>query len=336
METDQPRKVALALGSGGARGYAHIGVIDEIRDRGWEIVGVAGTSMGSVIGGLYVTGTLDAYRAWVEDLNLRDVLKLLDPTIGGAGLMRAEKVMNRVRLHTGDVNIEDLPLPYTAVATDLISQKEVWFTRGDLVDAMRASIAIPSVFTPVHRDGMVLADGGLLNPVPVMALAAVRADAIIAVNLAGPSMRAEPLIVEDSAGPLSRIKLPSLPAMLEPRLASLLPRFRREADTLEDGAADRDLDADQQPTMSLRAMDVVDRSYTTLQSAVQRYRMAAYPPDVVVDVPSDVCGTMDFHRASEMIELGRTFAREAFDAWDSPGSALSSLSGEREHHDTGH
>lgn len=313
------KTVALALGSGGARGYAHIGVIDEVRERGWEIVGVAGTSMGAVIGGLYAANRLDEYRDWVTTLSRRDVLRLMDPTLGGAGMMRAEKVMGQVRLQTGDINIEDLAIPFTAVATDLISQREVWFTQGDLVDAMRASIAIPTVFTPVHRDGMVLADGGLLNPVPVAPLSNIRADATIAVNLGGPAMY-QGDDAPEPGGPslLPRLRLPSLPASLEPRLAALVPRFLRsghaddsEAD-LEDAEA---VEEARQAQVAMRTMDVVDRSLTVMQSAVRRYQLASFPPDVVIDIPADASGTLDFHRASELITLGKDKAAAAFDAW---------------------
>ncbi len=313
------KRVALALGSGGARGYAHIGVIDEVKRRGWEIVGVAGTSMGAVIGGLHAAGKLDDYRDWVTTLSRRDVLRLMDPTIGGAGMLRAEKVMGRVRLQTGDVAIEDLPIPFTAVATDLISQREVWFTEGDLVDAMRASIAIPTVFTPVHRDGMVLADGGLLNPIPVAPLSNVRADAIIAVNLGGAAMYQGEDAPEPGGPPLlPKLRLPSLPASLEPKIAALIPRFRRSGsdDDTEHAPDDAEsVEEARQAQIAMRTMDVVDRSLTVMQSAVRRFQLASFPPDLLIDIPADASGTLDFHRASELIELGREKAVAAFDAW---------------------
>ncbi len=313
MTQTEPRRVALALGGGGARGYAHIGVIEAVQERGWEIVGVAGTSMGAVVGGLHAAGKLDAYRKWVVTLSRRDVLRLMDPTLGGAGMLRAEKVMDRVRHYTGHVNIEDLRIPFTAVAADLISQREVWFTTGDLVDAMRASIAIPTVFTPVTRNGMVLADGGLINPVPVVALANVRADAVIAVDLAGPPMNLAETEEYGGHGLLPKLRLPRLPASVEPAIASLFARSRRGADPLHD---DDDAEAERQAQVAMRTMDVVDRSLAILQATVKKYRMVSFPPDVTVEVPADACGTLDFHRAPELIALGRERARAVFDAWD--------------------
>lgn len=298
--------MALALGSGGARGYAHIGVIDEIKARGWEIVGIAGSSMGAVVGGLYAAGGLDGYRDWVTSLGRRDVLRLMDPTVRGAGILRASKVMSVVRTYVGDVDIQDLPVPYTAIAVDLVSQREVWFTSGPLMEAMRASFAIPSVFTPLETRGMVLADGGLLNPVPVVPLADLHADAIVAVNLAGASLGEPSLPEEPPSGlRLRRLKLPSLPGVVEPAVRALMPGQRKGEPR-----------AEQATVVNLNTIEVVDRSLHLMQAAIRRYRLAGFPPDVMIDVPYDACGTMDFHRAQELIDLGRQRAAASLDAWN--------------------
>ena len=179
------KRVALALGSGGARGYAHIGVIDELRDRGYEIVGIAGSSMGALVGGLQAAGKLDEFADWAKSLTQRAVLRLLDPSITAAGVLRAEKILDAVRDILGEVTIEELPIPYTAVSTDLISGKSVWLQRGPVDAAIRASIAIPGVITPHVLDGRLLADGGILDPLPMAPIAAVNADLTIAVSLSG-------------------------------------------------------------------------------------------------------------------------------------------------------
>ena len=178
-------RVALALGSGGARGYAHIGVIDELRDRGYDIVGIAGSSMGALVGGLEAAGELDEFADWAKSLTQRAVLRLLDPSIATAGVLRAEKILDAVRDILGDVTIEELPIPYTAVSTDLLSGKSVWLQRGPVDAAIRASIAIPGVITPHVFDGRLLADGGILDPLPMAPIAAVNADLTIAVSLVG-------------------------------------------------------------------------------------------------------------------------------------------------------
>src|SRR6478609_9659382 len=178
-------RVALALGSGGARGYAHIGVIDELRHRGYEIVGIAGSSMGALVGGLQAAGRLDEFADWAKSLTQRAVLRLLDRSISAAGMVRAEKILDAVRDILGEVTIEELPIPYTAVATDLIAGKSVWMQRGPVDEAIRASIAIPGVIIPHVVDGRLLADGGILDPLPMAPIAAVNADPTIAVSLSG-------------------------------------------------------------------------------------------------------------------------------------------------------
>ncbi|WP_296666292.1 patatin-like phospholipase family protein [Demequina sp.] len=314
MTTGTRPRIALSLGSGGARGYAHIGVIDEIERRGWEIVGVAGASMGALVGGLWAAGGLPAYREWVEGMSRRDVLRMMDPAFKGAGAIRADRIMQRIDQILGGRVIEDLPVPYTAIATDLLSQSEVWFTSGPIVEAIRASIAIPMVFTPIQRDGRLLADGGILNPVPVIPLASVRADAIIAVNLAGNARggNAPGPPVDPASGTFSRLRLPAF-HVAEPGLVSMITdRLRSRGE----GDVDAAVEAAAVAPGGISTLDVIDRSLQTLQNSVQRYRLAGYPPDVMVNVPSDACGTLDFHRATELIGLGSALAREAFDAWE--------------------
>src|ERR1700734_2418075 len=179
------RRVALALGSGGARGYAHIGVIHELQDRGYQIVGIAGSSMGALVGGLQAAERLDEFADWARSLTQRSILRLLDPSITAAGVLRAEKILDAVRDILGAATIEELPIPYTAVATDLLAGKSVWLQRGPVDEAIRASIAIPGVIAPHVIDGRLLADGGILDPLPMAPIAAVNADLTIAVSLSG-------------------------------------------------------------------------------------------------------------------------------------------------------
>ena len=176
------KRVALVLGSGGARGYAHIGVIEEIEKRGYDIACIAGCSMGAVVGGIYAAGKLDEYRRWIESLDYLDVLRLVDVSFR-LGAIRGEKVFGQIRKIVGEINIEDLRIPYTAVAADLTNQQEIWFQEGCLHQAMRASAAIPSLFTPVMQGNRMLVDGGILNPLPIVPVVSSHCDLIIAVNL---------------------------------------------------------------------------------------------------------------------------------------------------------
>src|SRR3954447_5396318 len=178
-------RVAVALGGGGARGYAQIGILEVLRERGYDVVTIAGSSMGAVIGGLFAAGGLDAYADWVRGLTHRDVLRLYDPSPRAPGAIRAEKIFARVADILGDARIEDLPIPFTAVATDLETGEERWFQDGPVNTAIRASAALPGFMTPVVLDGRLLADGGLTNPLPIAPTVAARADLTVAVAVSG-------------------------------------------------------------------------------------------------------------------------------------------------------
>jgi NTE family protein len=310
-------RVALSLGSGGARGYAHIGVINELRDRGHEIVGIAGSSMGALVGGLEAAGKLDEYATWASSLTQGAVLRLLDPSLSSAGVLRAEKILDAVREILGEVVIEDLPIPYTAVTTDLIAGKSVWLQRGPVDDAIRASIAIPGLIKPYLLDGRLLADGGILDPLPMAPIAAVNADLTIAVGLSGgdptrPDTTPEPNPTVDLLNRMWR----STTALLDtttartlldtPTARSVLDRFTNDGivpDGHEDALVPR-----------LGSFEVMNRTIDIAQAALMRHTMAAYPPDLFIEVPRTTCRSLEFHRADEVIEIGQELAAAALDA----------------------
>lgn len=316
-----PTRVVLALGSGGARGYAHIGAIQVLHERGFEIVGVAGSSMGALVGGLFASGTLDEYTEWVRGLSQLDVIRLLDPSISAPGVIRAEKVLTRVRELLGDVAIEDLPIPYTAVAADLLARKEVWFQRGPLATAIRASIATPGIFTPVMLNGRLLADGGVLNPVPIAPTAGVAADVTVAVSLTGERQGvADRTPARESAETrpfeewFERFRRGAASLLDRDIVRSVRERFGGGSDAPAEAVAAGGSDDPFGPLPAgLSKLDVMNQSLDAMQSVLTRYRLAGYPPDVLVEVPKDACRTLDFHRAVEMIELGRTLTIAALD-----------------------
>lgn len=193
-------RVALALGSGGARGYAHIGAIRELEERGHEIVAISGSSMGAVVGGMYAAGKLDEFETWVRSLNQRNVLMLVDPAMSGGGAIRARRLTAKLSEILDGARIEELPIPFTAVSTDLQARREVWFTRGPLDVAMRASFAIPSVITPAMVGERIMIDGGVLNPVPMEPLLATNADLVVAVSLTGRRLGDAAVLNESSDG----------------------------------------------------------------------------------------------------------------------------------------
>jgi NTE family protein len=326
-----PSRVALALGSGGARGYAHIGVIEALHARGCEIVGVSGSSMGAVVGGLQAAGHLDEFADWAKSLTQRAMLRLLDPSIAAAGVLRAEKILDAVREILGPVAIEDLPIPYTAVATDLVAGKSVWFQRGPLDEAIRASIAIPGVIAPHEIGGRLLADGGILDPLPMAPLSAVNAEVTIAVSLSGgdaityrdtqPGATAEWLsrmvrstsALLDTAGARSLLDRPTARALLS-RLGTPDPEFAGGEGDDDEG------EASTAPT-KLGSFDVLYRTIDLAQSAMARHTMAVYPPDLLIEVPRSTCRSLEFHRAAEVIAVGRELAERALDGLGVPNDA---------------
>lgn len=307
-------RVALALGSGGARGYAHIGVIDELQDRGYEVVGVAGSSMGALVGGLHAAGSLDEFADWAKTLTQRAVLRLLDPSITAAGVLRAEKILDAVRDILGEACIENLPIPYTAVATDLITGKSVWLQRGPVDAAIRASIAIPGVIAPHVLDGRLLADGGILDPLPMAPIAAVNADLTIAVSLGGGESDAP---AESTESPETRTPewlnklLRSTSALLDTAPAkSVRNRFASTEETGEEPAESAEPDPE---LPKLGSFSVMNRTIDIAQSALARHQLATYPPDLLIEVPRTACRSLDFHRAAELIDLGRDLTARALD-----------------------
>jgi NTE family protein len=312
-----PVRVALALGSGGARGYAHIGVINELEGRGHQIVSVAGSSMGAVVGGMFAAGQLGSYTQWVLGLSQRGVLRQLDPSLTTAGVIRAERVLARMVELSGDRRIEDLPVRFTAVAVDLLAGREVWLDAGPLDRAIRASIGIPGVITPVAVNGRLLVDGGVLNPVPVAATATSQADLVVAVSLQG--QRRHPVAVAPSRESADRRPAAEWWDRFRASAAEMLSSDALDALTervaaLRSGTATQPtLDTETESLPSVHMREVLNLSSDAAQGALARYCLAAQPPDVLVTVPRDACRTFDFHKAAELIDLGRDLARQALD-----------------------
>ena len=340
------KRVALVLGSGGARGYAHIGVIEEIERRGYDIACVAGCSMGAVVGGIYAAGKLKEYRDWIESLDYLDVLRLVDVSFR-LGAIRGEKVFGRIRKIVGEINIEELRIPYTAVATDLTNQQEIWFQEGCLHQAMRASAAIPSLFTPVMQGNRMLVDGGILNPLPIVPVVSSHCDLIIAVNLNSTNQRHYQLpVIQRPAAFRSRFdslisslgsKLPfrrkqaeqllllerealmAEAAEINPWVESAEPEAQQPAAAPErDGApksATGSFIIDNVGPASL--LDLINQSFEVMQTSLAQYKIAGYPPDILINVPKRVCRFFEFYKAPELIALGREIARDTLDRYES-------------------
>jgi NTE family protein len=287
-------KVALVLGAGGARGLAQIGVIEALEARNVEIVAVAGSSSGALVGGLYASGKLHDYRDWLLSLDRRAMLRLLDPGFGRSALFEGTRLIAALRTICGSPKIEDLPIDFTAVAVDLMRQREVWLREGDMWDAIRASFAIPGLFTPHIVHGRALVDGGLLAPLPIAATRLSDAHRLIAVDMHGWPQRppGEPAQESAPSGPM-------------PNGRSWLSAWWRTGETQASADAAR---------TRLGFTDLMARSLDTMQAQIARVQLALDPPELVIRIPRDACQFYEFWRAREMIEIGRREADKALDA----------------------
>jgi NTE family protein len=291
----EPRKprIALALGAGAAKGLAHIGAIEVLERRGFEIVAIAGTSMGALIGGIYGMGKLDIYRDWVSTLARFDVLRLVDWSFSGGGFIKGDRIMAALRELIGEVNIEELSIAYTAVATDIDREREVWLTRGPLFDAIRASIAIPTLFRPYTHEGRRLVDGALLNPLPVLPLMREDVDYVVAVSVDGAAEMQKPPEKDVAAVPDHGYS-----AKLGRLIGRVLPGGDGKPKLKDPGA-----------------FDLMTQSMDLMQANLSRLRLAAYPPDLLIEIPRNVSTVYEFYRARELIELGRERTEQMLDTW---------------------
>jgi len=299
---EETRTVSLVLGSGGARGLAHIGVIHWLEENGYDIQSISGCSMGALIGGIYACGKLDDYEKWVRAISKLDIIKLLDIAWGKQGLVQGDRIILALKELVGDQRIEDLPIRYTAVAADITREKEVWLKRGSLFDAIRASISLPLFFTPFELDGMQLFDGGILNPVPIAPTFEDNTDLTIAINLGAPSS-GNPHVLSKSkpkSGPKSEPKSEpkSGPKEAEESLTeSLHTKIVDFIEGLKNGTP-------QNEAGTWKMLSIADQTFDTMQGAIARQKLAAYPPDHTIMIARDACGTLEFDRADEMISLG--------------------------------
>lgn len=276
------KTVSLVLGSGGARGYAHIGVIKELEKQGYEIKSISGSSMGALVGGLYASGKLQVYEDWVLNFDVLDVLDLVDFSFSDGGMIKADKVFDKIQeFMEKDILIEDLPIPFTATATDILNKKEVWLRKGSLKDAIRASIAIPTIFTPKKLNGRVLFDGGILNPVPILPVASEFTDLVIAVNLN------DDAIIKDKH-----------------------KKIFEEDDSYLKKTVGKFLNKKFTKKKKLSYFEILNLSIESMQDVIARHQLASHKPDIMINVSSKACEFYDFHKAKELIEYGRSLTKD--------------------------
>jgi len=255
---DKKKRISLVLGSGGARGVVHIGIIKWLQEHNYEIVSISGCSMGALVGAFFAAKRLDVYEEWLYDLDIIDMLRLLDFK-GDGGLISGEKLMHKLHELLGSHKIENLDIKFTAVATDIDAQKEIWINKGPLLKAIRASISLPLFFTPYYYQDKNLVDGGVLNPVPIAPTFHDNSELTISVNLGG-----------------------------EATLHPLLERKGKMESFFKEN----------------NIYMIANKSFDTMQSNIAKMKLAAYPSDIEIDVPINLCGTFEFHKAKELVKYG--------------------------------
>jgi NTE family protein len=275
--------VSLVLGSGGARGYAHIGVIETLEAQGYEIRSISGSSMGALIGAVYAAGKMEAYKEWVLSLDFLDTLKLLDISLTHGGIVNIDTVYKKIESMIGDKHIEDLPIRYMAVASDIKNQKKIWFKKGKLIDAIRASIAIPTVFTPIVKNDMILVDGGVLDPLPIASVSSDDTDLIIAVNLNA-----------NIPNTYKVEKPPKTQNALYKKTVELVDKAK-QAIVHDRASQNQDIDI----------FYILNKSLDATQNVIVDNTIKEYQPDLIIEIPRESCESYEFDKAYEMIEIGK-------------------------------
>ena len=291
------KKVHLVLGSGGARGIAHIAIIEELEKQGYEIIEVIGCSMGAVVGGIYAAGQLPEYKKWLTSLSRRDVFELLDFTFTKQGFVKGEKLFAKHLEVTGKFNIEEFEIPFTAVATDMKNNEEVHFKKGDLYKALRASVSIPGFFVPVVDNGRVLVDGGVLNPLPINLVEKEEEAIIVAVNLNG---RYNPKY--NSKSEPDRIQ------EMQQWFENLLP------DSVKEKRKKKEKPEPEEASFSL--IELMDSTFSFTQDRLTELMIDVYKPDKLIEIPRNASGIFDFYHASEILEIGKKSYQEVMDGQD--------------------
>lgn len=293
---ENDKSISLVLGSGGARGLAHIGVIRWLDEHGYRIESIAGCSMGALIGGIYAAGKLDVYERWVRDIDKMGIFSLLDFSFGRGGLVKGKKLINRLKGLIGELLIEELSIAFTAVTADIVREREVWLNKGPLFDAIRASISMPLFFTPVQINGVTLIDGSVFNPVPIAPTYLDMTDMTIAVNLNGP-----PELFKEST-------------TVSPSNDNGINFSKKIQQFFSGKRSDEPEEGDRNHPEEWDIYYVVSQSFDAMQGMIARQKLAAHPPDVLIDIPRNACGILEFDRADEMIERGYRAAEKSFAA----------------------
>jgi len=281
------KNIALVLSSGGARGCAHIGAIKVLEQNGFKITSIAGTSMGALVGGIYATGQLKQFEEWISSLDIKKVLQLTDFSISKKGLVKGKKVIDKIKQIVPERNIENLSVPFCAVATDIIDGTEVVFTEGDLYEAIRASISIPTVFQPLKIGMRYFVDGGLTNPIPVNRVRRFEDDLLVVVNV-NAHIPYEKKIIETEKHPDS--KYSEQIKRIKEKLNNLIPTKKNE---------------------DIGIFNLTNKSISTMTRKISDLTLEKHQPDLLINISRESFGTYDFYKAKEIIKEGEMAAMNA-------------------------
>jgi len=287
------KKVSLVLSGGGARGVAHIGVIEELEKQGFEIASISGTSMGSVVGGVYALGKMDEFKNWLYTLDKRKVFSLVDFTFSSQGLVKGDKVFNTMKKFMKDQHIEDLKINYVATATDIINRKEIVFSTGSVFDAMRASVSIPTVFTPVKTEKGLLVDGGVVNNIPVNHVKRTSNDLLVVVNVNADIPTIKPIESKKEK---------------ERKQSIYLKKIKEFRDHLHITSPSNHVE-------KLGYVNLIDKTISLMMHHMSQMSLKEYSPDILIDISRKTCSTFDFFKSEELVEIGRISALQCIEKY---------------------
>ncbi|MBR1504745.1 MAG: patatin-like phospholipase family protein [Prevotella sp.] len=277
------KKIALVLSSGGARGLVHIGVIEELLAEGYEISSIAGSSMGALVGGVYAAGGMEVFREWMKSIDKRRMLELSDLSLSINHIVKGERIIDAIKEIVPDVSIENLPIPFCAVATDWLNGREVTFRKGSLFKAIRASISLPSFFSPVRRNGMILIDGGIINPIPLNRVARTEGDLLMGVDVSG----------HDYSG--------------QSELQRMLNAKRKRDKSLKMSILNRLIP----DNIEFNYITLLSRTSSLMIRQNSRLMAELTKPDILLDIQLNRYNTFDFDKSEKLITIGRNRARQA-------------------------
>lgn len=280
------QKIALVLSGGGARGIAHIGVIEELERQGFEITSIAGTSMGALVGGIYATGKMEEYKNWIYTLDKLDIFKLLDFTFSSHGLIKGDKVLNKMKSFIPAKNIEDFDIDFTCVATDIVNDKEYVFESGDIFEAVRASVSIPTVFVPVKKGNSILVDGGVTNNIPIKHVTRHKNDLLVVVHVNADVPVYKPLLSKKE----QKIK--------KENYLFKLKKFENHLNKI----------LSKKSHQNLGYFNLINKSIGLMSNQLSSLILKEYNPDILINISRKTCGIFDFYKSEELVKIGRHIA----------------------------